>query len=751
MSRTRSVAAARSLAWRSLAARLCLAWLVALVSLVSGVASLGGCAGTGRPRVVLWHAYRGKEEEALRQVLAAFQKEQGVDVEALAIPFDAYAAKLEAAVPHAHGPDLFIDAHERLGSYLQNTLVAPVGDAVPPSELATYDPAALAAATVGGQLYGVPLAQKSLALFVNDRKVPSAPTSFEALAKRGDLPSGSYPVAFESEGAFSHAPLLHAFGGRMVDGAGAFAATGPEAEASLAFLLALRRAGAVPEEPSGALVSELFASGKLSAVVSGPWFLADAKKAASYRVYPLPRLRETGDARLRAFLTVEVAFLAPEGAKNPHARALARHLGGLASARIRATVGKQVVATTAAWDDPAVKADRDLAAFHEAATESVPMPTSVSMRAAWVPLDQAIKKTLRGDASPHDALEEARARFDDAMKPPPPSPSPTPLLVVLSAVMVGLALLAVKNAREPGFPSRLRASLPAYRYVAHAAVVVFVLVVLPLVAGALTSFFAGTRNAPQYVGMTNYVMVLTARGGPLLGSGSFWLTLLVTVLWTVVNVTFHLGIGLGLGVLLSRPLLRLKALYRVLLILPWAVPSYVTALAWKGMFHRQYGAINALLHLLGAEPISWFSRFSTAFSANVATNVWLGFPFMMVVTVGALTAVPKDVLEAAEVDGATRWQRFRLVVMPLVAPALLPSVVLGSVWTFNMFNVVFLVSGGEPDGQTDILVSEAYRWAFTRNAQYGYAAAYAVLIFGLLLLGSKAMQRIGRPADQGAR
>jgi arabinogalactan oligomer/maltooligosaccharide transport system permease protein len=117
--------------------------------------------------------------------------------------------------------------------------------------------------------------------------------------------------------------------------------------------------------------------------------------------------------------------------------------------------------------------------------------------------------------------------------------------------------------------------------------------------------------------------------------------------------------------------------------------------------------------------------------------VWLGFPFMMVVVMGALTSIPKDVLEAAEVDGATKWQRFRLVTLPLLGPALLPAVVLGAVWTFNMFNVVFLVSGGEPDWTTDILVSEAYRSAFTRDGQYGYAAAYAVLIFLLLAGGSK--------------
>jgi arabinogalactan oligomer/maltooligosaccharide transport system permease protein len=184
----------------------------------------------------------------------------------------------------------------------------------------------------------------------------------------------------------------------------------------------------------------------------------------------------------------------------------------------------------------------------------------------------------------------------------------------------------------------------------------------------------------------------------------------------------------------------MKAMYRVLLIVPWAVPSYITALVWKGMFHRQFGALTGLIHalndLLGTslEPISMFAKFSTAFGANLATNVWLGFPFMMVVTLGALTAVPQDVLEAADVDGATRWQRLWRVTLPMIRPTLAPSVTLGGIWTFNMFNVVNLVSGGQPDGTTNILVTEAYEWAFTREAKYGYAAAYSVLIF-LMLFG----------------
>jgi arabinogalactan oligomer/maltooligosaccharide transport system permease protein len=288
---------------------------------------------------------------------------------------------------------------------------------------------------------------------------------------------------------------------------------------------------------------------------------------------------------------------------------------------------------------------------------------------------------------------------------------------------------------------RLRESLPAYGYVVHAVIAVGALVFLPLLAGAGISLFAGRPDALQYVGIANFVSILTARGGPLFESGSFYLVLVVTVLWTVVNLVFHLSIGMFLGVLLSRPALRLKSIYRVLLIVPWAVPNYVTALAWKGMFHRQFGAVTALTNtaadLFGVEigSIEWFSRFTTAFSANVATNVWLGFPFMMVVTLAALTAVPRDVLEAAEVDGASRVSRFFLVTLPIIRPAMIPAALLGAIWTFNMFNVVFLVSGGDPDGQTDILVSEAYRWAFTRQAQYGYAAAYAVLIF-LLLFGT---------------
>jgi arabinogalactan oligomer/maltooligosaccharide transport system permease protein len=182
----------------------------------------------------------------------------------------------------------------------------------------------------------------------------------------------------------------------------------------------------------------------------------------------------------------------------------------------------------------------------------------------------------------------------------------------------------------------------------------------------------------------------------------------------------------------------------MLLILPWAIPNYITALIWGGMFDGQYGAINSLLDHAGLSHVDWFTQWATSFSANVITNTWLGFPFMMVVALGALETIPKELYEAADVDGASKWQRFRHITLPHLRPALGPAIALGSIWTFNMFNVIFLVSRGRPGGSTNILVTDAYRWAFERGERYGMAAAYATIIFLILLLWTVFGTRIVR-------
>lgn len=729
--------------------------LVLLLAIIASMMVLFACGGEPPRGVVVWHPYRGGEEAALKKVAAKLGDDRHIKVTLLAVPYEAYLSKLEAAIPRGNGPDVFIGPHNRLGEYLLHRLVAPAGDAFPDQDVALYEPATVTAVTHENTRYAVPLASKCVALYYNTQLLSSPPRTVEELiAHKSALPKGVYPLAYELYSAYYHAAILQAFGGQLFDPkTSTFAMTGDAAEKSLAFARALLAANAIPDEASGDLVKTLFTSGKAAAVLSGPWLAGDLPADLPYAVAPLPSIADVGP--MRPYLTVDAAFMTPEGARSADARALARAVANDESAYVRAEVGKQVVATKAYWERPQDLTRKPefqrqfdlLKSFHDASAEAVPMPVSIAMNPAWVPAEQAIRKVLRGDQTPRAALTEAKERYDDVMRAPPPAPSAAPLTIVVGLALLIVAFFIVKRVRAPGFRRELRASKPAYKYVAHAAITILILVVLPLVAGALTSFFTGTREQARFVGLTNYIEILTARGKPLLSHGSFYLTLLVTIAWTIINVFFHVSIGLILGIALARPFLRLRAVYRVLLILPWAVPSYVTALAWKGMFHRQFGAVNAILTAAGAEPVSWFGKFSTAFAANVATNVWLGFPFMMVVVMGALTSISKDVLEAAEVDGATRWQAFRLVTLPLLRPTLLPAVVLGSVWTFNMFNVVFLVSGGEPDGTTDILVSEAYRWAFARNAQLGYAAAYAVIIFGLLALMSRVLGRIGQSSS----
>jgi ABC-type sugar transport system permease subunit len=323
----------------------------------------------------------------------------------------------------------------------------------------------------------------------------------------------------------------------------------------------------------------------------------------------------------------------------------------------------------------------------------------------------------------------------------------TPFGVALLTFLLTAGVMALGWSRLGG---RLGAALKqhrvAYLYVLPAAAGMVVLVLIPFIVGLALGFFNHCEGSFSFVGVQNFTDILSGGGAPLTHPLNFYFTLGVTILWTSLNVFLHVAIGLAIALVLRDPLLKGKGIYRVLLIIPWAVPNYITALMWKGMFHQQYGAVNLFLKLLGIPAVSWFSSFWTAFSANVITNTWLGFPFMMVVCLGALQSIPQDLYEAAEVDGAGRLATFTHITLPLIRPALLPAVILGSIWTFNMFNIIYLVSGGEPAGSTDILITEAYRWAFIRYERYGLAAAYATLIFIILLGYTYLTNRVSRSA-----
>jgi ABC-type sugar transport system permease subunit len=317
---------------------------------------------------------------------------------------------------------------------------------------------------------------------------------------------------------------------------------------------------------------------------------------------------------------------------------------------------------------------------------------------------------------------------------------------LVTAAVMALPLLGWRGVGHR-IARNLRDNRVAYAYIVPAALGMIVLVLLPFMVGLVLGFFNHCDGRYEWVGLGNFAEILSGGGTSITDPLNFWFTLGVTLAWTTLNVFLHVTFGLALALLLKDPLLHGKGVYRVLLIIPWAVPNYITALMWKGMFHQQFGAVNQLLGVFGLEGVSWFSHFWSAFTANVVTNTWLGFPFMMVVCLGALQSIPSDLYEAAEVDGASKWYQFSRITLPLLKPALLPAVILGSIWTFNQFNIIYLVSGGEPAGSTDILITEAYRWAFIRHERYGLAAAYATLIFLILLGYTLITNRISRGAE----
>jgi arabinogalactan oligomer/maltooligosaccharide transport system permease protein len=277
--------------------------------------------------------------------------------------------------------------------------------------------------------------------------------------------------------------------------------------------------------------------------------------------------------------------------------------------------------------------------------------------------------------------------------------------------------------------------LPAL-LLAPAVVGILALILYPLLFEVRLAFFdlklttmrewVATGSLP-FVGLTHFKNVFLTSP---LSEITFWQLLGRTALWTFSNVFCHVVGGFILALLLNNNI-RLKGLYRALIIVPWAMPQVVAVLAMRGEFHAQYGFINVMLARLGIAPVQWLSHH--ALLTCTIINVWLGIPFMMVVILGGLQSIPRSYYDAAAIDGANALQRFRLITLPLIRPVLAPAVTLGTIWTFNNINVIYLVTGQEGGSEdADILVSALYKAAFSFS-RYSYSAAFALVLFVILL------------------
>jgi arabinogalactan oligomer/maltooligosaccharide transport system permease protein len=247
--------------------------------------------------------------------------------------------------------------------------------------------------------------------------------------------------------------------------------------------------------------------------------------------------------------------------------------------------------------------------------------------------------------------------------------------------------------------------------------------------------------------LENYRQIFSGDLPIAIANFSFWNVLAFDLVWTFTNVPIHVVIGVLIAVLLNTKGLWLKKFYRAIYILPIVIPSLVIAAVWRNMYDPGYGAINQLLssfsHAVGGAPVTlrWLAQVDYPISwlplplsyfALLITNIWLGWPFMTIVATGALQSIPGDLYEAASIDGASPRQSFFRITVPLLRPAMIPAAVYGIVATFNLFNLIYLLSAGGPLRETEILVTTAYRLV-NENRLYGVAAAFSVIIFFVLL------------------
>lgn len=237
----------------------------------------------------------------------------------------------------------------------------------------------------------------------------------------------------------------------------------------------------------------------------------------------------------------------------------------------------------------------------------------------------------------------------------------------------------------------------------------------------------------KFIGLANYQSLFSSL------NGDFFIVLFKSVLFVGLCIPLFLAFGMLTALAVNHPLTRWKAFWRVALIVPWAVPSYITAFIWKFFFNEQFGTLNQLLRVvLGPHAgLPWLSDPNWAFGSIVIANVWMSYPFFMVVLLGALQSIPAELLEAAAIDGANAWNRFWRVTLPLLRPAILPAAVLSAILTFQVLNTGYLITEGGPftsplkPGATEFVMIYAFREAF-QLFRFGYIAAFAVVMFALL-------------------
>jgi arabinogalactan oligomer/maltooligosaccharide transport system permease protein len=306
----------------------------------------------------------------------------------------------------------------------------------------------------------------------------------------------------------------------------------------------------------------------------------------------------------------------------------------------------------------------------------------------------------------------------------------------------------LRNGRHPkDEKSIIQRRLGPYTFILPGLLVMLITTFIPAIVTlyiAFTNYSVIHLQDWHFIGLNNFAKILLgSRQGDLIDVLSW------TLVWAFLSTGLTFIFGLFLAMLLNHPRLKERNLYRTILILPWALPATLTILALTGLFSTSFGPLNRMLVKIGLTPQPWLTDPFWARITCLIVGIWLGFPFMMAVCLGALQSISNELYDAGKIDGTSPWQAFRFITFPLLITATLPLLIAGFALQFNNFNTVYLLTGGGPyykpgslAGATDLLGTFMYKMAFGGSSQdYGLSAAIGILLFlivgGLTLLNSR--------------
>lgn len=278
--------------------------------------------------------------------------------------------------------------------------------------------------------------------------------------------------------------------------------------------------------------------------------------------------------------------------------------------------------------------------------------------------------------------------------------------------------------------SRLARALAPFGFLSPTLLLLLVLMAIPIamVIGYSVMDNVITNQNPVSVGLENY--------GQILSDSAFWKAARNTMVFTGVSVVVHIVMGLTFAMLLNTELLGVwtKAIFRVILVLPWLFTVAIIAVLWR-MLLSPNGVVNYLLEVVGltAGTTEWLAGPSTALASLTFINIWAGYPFFMISLLAGLQGIPRDLYEAAKVDGASWWQRFFHITVPQLKPLLISLALLDFIWTTQQFALIWMTTGGGPIDATEVLSTFTYKLAFTRY-EFSLAATSAVIILVMSMI-----------------